>query len=64
MRIMGTQLYLPVVLFHTGLSLSITSVVVGPALVVLIMIIRHPSAIFIRKLLNDIVYYLQDLEIT
>ena len=50
------------------LCLSVTSVVAGAALVVLIMIARHPSAITIRKLWGKKkkkkVYYLQDLEIT
>ena len=40
-------------MFSVGLSLSICNVVVGPALVVLIMIARRPSAITIRKLLKS-----------
>lgn len=50
--------------FCAGHSLSITSVVVGPAFVVLIIITRCPPAITIRKLGGKKVYYLQDLEIT
>lgn len=39
-----------VALFSTDLSLSVACVVAGPALVVIVMIARHPSAITIRKL--------------
>ena len=46
------------------LRLLITNVVAGSALVVLIMMARHPSAITMRKLWKNKVYYLQILEIT
>ena len=40
-------------MFCAGLNLSITSIVAGPALMVLIMIARHLSAITVRKLLKN-----------
>lgn len=57
------QIFNEYLLFCIGLRLSITNVAVESAIMVLILIARHPPAITIRKQRKD-TYYLQGLEIT